>query len=51
MSLEAGLLAKTLDLRVKGVDREEEEEVEKLERLERLDSGLQGSILSFEAGI
>ena len=43
-----------LDLRVKGVDREggeEEEEVEKLERLERLDSGLQGSILSLEAGI
>ena len=30
---------------------EEEEEVEKLERLERLDSGLQGSILSLEAGI
>ena len=29
----------------------EEEEVEKLERLERLDSGLQGSILSLEAGI
>ena len=33
------------------MDREEEEEVEKLERLERLDSGLQGSILSLEAGI